>query len=286
MLDSVLTVILSGLTMGAIYALVAEGLNLIWGVMGLVNLAHGEFLMLGTYLTFFTWAGFGLNPLASVIFSFAILFLVGMALNKAIIRHVIGAPPLMSMLLTFGLSICLTNLGVIVFGGKLRTVRFLTETWDLWGVRIPQARLVAAVVAIVISLVMYIFLKRSRLGVAIRAVVIDRVMAEECGVNTGRIYTITLGLGAGLAAVAGSLVSTIFAFNPLIGQTFILKAFAVVVLGGMGNFLGALLGGLTMGVVEAAVGFFYNVHLSEAISFLVIILTLLLRPSGLLGGEQ
>ncbi|MPZ52723.1 MAG: branched-chain amino acid ABC transporter permease [Acidimicrobiia bacterium] len=283
---TLVVILVSGLAMGAIYALIAEGLNLIWGVMKIVNLAHGELLMIGAFTALYAAQLAGWNPLVAMIPAFLLLFAVGLGLNATLMRRIVGAPELTSLLLTFGLSILITNLGVIALGAEFQSVDFLQVGVSIAGGAVAANQLVVAVAAVALSFVMYGVLRRTRLGRAIRAVAIDGEMAERVGINTRRIHAITFGLGAALAGVAGALVSSIVPFNPLVGQTFILKAFAVVVLGGMGNFMGALVGGLLLGVVEAAESYLWSVQLSEGVAFVMIILTLLLRPSGILGGRS
>lgn len=283
MFEAWVTVLISGLAMGAIYALVAGGLNLTWGVMNVVNMAHGVFLMLGAYITFMAWSYWGINPLFTIFLSFPILFALGALINRFLVRRTIG---LASMLLTFGIFMVIENLTVVGFGGMYRSVRFFTGSYDLMGIFVSKPRIIAAGIAVAMSLLTYWFLKKTKIGVAIRAISLDRMMAEQCGVNTNQICTITFGIGAAQPAVAGSLMSLIFAFNPMLGRVFLVKAFAIVVLGGMGNFLGALIGGLTIGVVEAVIAFSGNLHLSEAAGFIIIILILLLRPSGIMGTRQ
>jgi branched-chain amino acid transport system permease protein len=278
-----LTILISGLLTGALYALAAEGLNLIWGVMRIVNLAHGELLMLGAVLTYLGWHLLEMNPLLAGAIAFVLIYAFGNVLNRTIVHRVVGAPELISLLLTFGISILITNVTVLAFGAEFRQVRYLQDPIVIAGVPVGQNQLLAGIVSVVLSLGMFWLLQRTRLGRAMRAVAIDGGMAAQVGIDTRRIYNITFGLGAALAGVAGTLVSTLYAFNPLVGQTFILKSFAVVVLGGMGNFLGALIAGLIIGLVESGVAFYLSVHLSEAVAFVVIILTLLLRPSGILG---
>lgn len=285
-MNSVLVVVLlSGLTTGAMYALAAEGLNLIWGVMKVVNLAHGELLMLGAFTTYFLWSVAGISPLVSVIPTAVVLYAIGSLLERTMIRRVIGSPELISLLLTFGISILITNVSVVAFGAEFRSVPFLQEPVAIGSSALPLNRLVMAGVAVILSLITYGLLQGTKMGTAIRAVSIDRDMAEQCGIDTRRVYNVTFALGALLAAIAGALITPLVPFNPLIGQTYILKAFAVVVLGGMGNFLGALYAGLLIGVVEAAVAYTFSVQISEAVAFLVIIATLLVRPSGLMGAR-
>lgn len=270
--------------MGCIYALLAGGLTLIWGVMGIVNLAHGEALMLGCFAAlYFAMTGF-VPPLAIVVFA-PVFFALGALLYLAIIRRIVNAPELMSLLLTFGLSIFIKNVAVLAWGGELRIVSYLEGSFEIAGIYISKARLVAGLIAIVISLGMYAFLRFARQGQAIRAVAFDRRIAEQCGINSNVIYMIVFGLGTALAAAAGILAGTIFAFTPLIGEQFMLKAFAITVLGGMGNFLGALIAALLLGVIEQSVTFFIDAQISAAAAFVIIILTLLFRPQGILGSR-
>ena len=283
-MTDLLSIIVSGLLMGAIYALLAGGLTLIWGVMRIINLAHGEFLMLGAFATWY-FAGSGLVPLLALPVIAPAFFVLGVAVYLLVIRRIVDAPELMSLLLTFGLSIFILNVGVIVWSGEMRLVSYLSGSFDIGGVRVSKSRLVAGVIAVAISLAMYAFLQRSRWGQAIRAVAWDRQIAEQCGIDSARIYMLVFGLGTLLAAAAGGLASTIFAFNPLVGQQFILKAFAVTVLGGMGNFAGALIAGLMLGVIEQVVSFFIDSQVASAVAFIVIIGTLLFRPQGIMGGS-
>lgn len=268
--------------MGCIYALMAGGLTLIWGVMGIVNLAHGEALMLGCFAAFyFGMTGFA-PPLAIVIFT-PVFFLLGAVIYLLIIRRIVNAPELMSLLLTFGLSIFIKNVAVLVWGGELRIASYLEGSFEIGGVYISKARLVAGLIAIAISLGMYLFLRFARQGQAIRAVAFDRRIAEQCGINANAVYMMVFGLGTALAAAAGILAGTIFAFTPHVGEQFILKAFAITVLGGMGNFLGALVAALLLGVIEQSVTYFIDAQISAAAAFAIIILTLLFRPQGILG---
>jgi branched-chain amino acid transport system permease protein len=286
MLTTWISILISGLIMGTIYALLAGGLTLIWGVMRIVNLAHGEFLMLGAFATFYLFQPLGGNPLVTIPLTAPVFFIVGALFYVVIIRRILGASELMSLLLTFGVSIFIINTGILVWSAEFRTVEWVTGSLEFFGVIVSRPRLIAGAIAVCISLSMYWMLQRTRIGTAIRAVSYDREIAEQCGINTNTIYIIVFGLGTVLGASAGSLASTIFAFNPLVGQHFILKAFAVTVLGGMGNFLGALIGGLIIGVVESLTAYFFSVHLSAAVAFVIIIITLLVRPSGIMGEKQ
>ncbi|UCG00091.1 MAG: branched-chain amino acid ABC transporter permease [Spirochaetaceae bacterium] len=278
-----LSILISGLIMGSIYALLAGGLTLIWGVMRIVNLAHGEFLMLGCFATYYLFGALGGIPLLAIPLLAPVFFLLGAVLYVVVVRKIVNAPELMSMLLTFGVSIFIINISVLIWSGEMRIVEYLTGSFQIGGVLISKPRLVAGIVAVSISLGMYLFLKKTRIGTAIRAVSYDREIAEQCGINANLIYLVVFGIGTVLGASAGSLASTIFAFNPLVGQQFILKAFAVTVLGGMGNFLGALIGALIIGVVEQVFAYVLDAQISAAVAFVVIIATLLIRPHGIMG---
>ncbi len=278
-----LSILISGLIMGSIYALLAGGLTLIWGVMRIINLAHGEFLMLGCFATYYLFGALGGIPLLAIPLLAPVFFLLGAVLYIVVVRKIVNAPELMSMLLTFGVSIFIINISVLVWSGEMRIVEYLTGSFEIVNVLISKPRIVAGAVAVSISLGMYLFLQKTRIGTAIRAVSYDKEIAEQCGINANLIYLVVFGIGTVLGASAGSLASTIFAFNPLVGQQFILKAFAVTVLGGMGNFLGALIGALIIGVVEQVFAYVLDAQISAAVAFIVIIATLLIRPRGIMG---
>jgi branched-chain amino acid transport system permease protein len=278
-----ISILISGLIMGSIYALLAGGLTLIWGVMRIVNLAHGEFLMLGCFATYYMSSHLGGIPLLAVPIIIPVFFVIGALLYWLVIKRVVNAPELMSLLLAFGISIFIINICVLVWSGEMRIVKYVTGSYSLGDIFISRPRAIAGIAAVIISLGMYVFLQRTRTGSAIRAVAIDKEIAEQCGINSNRIYLIVFGMGTALAAVAGNLASTIFAFNPLIGQQFMLKAFAVTVFGGMGNFLGALIAGLIIGEIEQLVAYYFDSQISAAVAFVAIIATLLFKPTGILG---
>lgn len=279
------SIVISGLLMGSIYALLAGGLSLIWGVMRIINLAHGEFLMLGCFATWYLFGATGIMPLLAIPLTAPLFFAFGALVYLLIVRRIVGAPELMTLLLTFGISIFLINVSVIAWSAEMRIADAVRGSFEIGGVFISKPRLLAGLVAVAISIGMYLFLQRTRTGAAIRAVAYDRETAEQCGINANLVYLLVFALGTVLAAAAGGLASTIFAFNPLIGQAFILKAFAITVLGGMGNFLGALIAALILGVVEQVTTFVLDAHIASAIAFVVIILTLLIRPQGIMGAR-
>src|SRR5262245_52195855 len=233
-------VVISGLLAGSLYAMVALGLGLIFGVMRVLNVAHGPLLMLGAYTTFWLFHWFGLNPYASLVVSMPLLFLVGVALQRGLVRRVVDAPELSSLLLTFGVSIGLVNLAQLGFTSDLRSVEFLTGSF-LWGpFAFSKSRVIACAFAVLLTTAAFLFLQKTRLGKAIRAVSQSREVAQVCGINVERIHLIAFGIASALAAAGGSLVAVMVAIQPEMGGVYTFKSFLVIVLGGVGNYPGAL----------------------------------------------
>jgi branched-chain amino acid transport system permease protein len=279
-------VVISGILAGALYAMVALGLALIFGVMRVINIAHGPLLMLGAYGTYFLWHATGINPYLTLPVTMAGLFLLGVLLQRALVFRVVDAPELSSLLLTFGVSIALVNIAQLAFTSDLRAVEFLTASYRVGPFALSKSRLIAFGVAAVITAGAFVFLQRTRLGRAIRATSQSREVALVCGIDVQRIHLLTFGLGSALAAAGGSLIAVIVAIQPEMGQVWTFKSFLVIVLGGAGNYPGALLGGLLLGLVEQLASLFLTTQLSEAVAYVLLVLVLLVRPTGLLGGRQ
>jgi branched-chain amino acid transport system permease protein len=279
-------VVVSGILAGGLYAMVALGLALIFGVMRVINIAHGPLLMLGAYATFFLYSRFGMNPFLTVPVAMAALFVVGMVLQRTLIFRVVDAPELSSLLLTFGISIALVNLAQLAFTSDLRAVEYITGAWLIGGLALSKPRVIAFAFAAVVTALAFVFLKRTRLGKAIRATSQSRDVAMVCGVDVGRIHMITFGLASALAAAGGSLLAVIVAIQPEMGQVWTFKSFLVIVLGGAGNYPGALLGGMLLGLVEQLASLFLTTQLSEVVAYVLLVLVLLVRPTGLLGGRR
>jgi branched-chain amino acid transport system permease protein len=278
-------VVISGLLAGALYAMVALGLALIFGVMRVINVAHGTLLMLGAYTTFWWFHFLGLNPYLSLLASMPLMFALGMFLQRTLVRRVVDAPELSSLLLTFGISIALVNLTQLVFTSDLRSVEFLTGAFIVGPFALSKSRLIAFAFAVGITLFAFWFLQKTKLGKAIRATSQSREVAMVCGINAPRIHLYTFGIASALAAAGGSLVAGIVAIQPEMGQVYTFKSFLVIVLGGAGNYPGALLGGMLLGLVEQLASLFLTTQLSEAVAYVLLVLVLLLRPTGLLGGR-
>ena len=279
-------VVISGILAGSLYAMVALGLSLIYGVMRVINIAHGPLLMLGAYATFFVWRASGIDPYLTLPVAMAALFGVGVLLQRTLVFRVVDAPELSSLLLTFGLSIAIVNLAQVAFTSDLRAVEYITGSFTLGPIAISKSRLIAFVFAAVISAAAFFFLQTTRLGKAIRATAQSREVAMVCGINVQRIHLITFGIGSALAAAGGTLISVIVAIQPEMGGIWTFKSFLVIVLGGAGNYPGALLGGILLGLVEQLASLFLTAQLSEAVAYVLLVLVLLVRPSGLLGGRQ
>ena len=278
-------VIVSGLLAGALYAMVALGLGLIFGVMRVLNVAHGPLLMLGAYTTFWLFQWAGMNPYLSILVSMPLLFLLGLALQRVLVRRVVDAPELSSLLLTFGVSIALVNLAQLAFTSDLRSVEYLTGSFVVGPFAISKPRLAACAFAVAITLGSFVFLRSTRLGKAIRAVSQSREVAQVCGIDVQRIHLLAFGLGSALAAAGGSLVAVMVAIQPEMGQVYTFKSFLVIVLGGAGNYPGALLGGLLLGLVEQLSSLFLTAQVNEAVAYVLLVLVLLIRPTGLLKGR-
>ena len=279
-------VIISGLLAGAIYSMVAMGLALIFGVMRVINIAHGTLLMLGAYTTFWWSQLLGINPYLSLLVSMPLMFLLGVLLQRTLVTRVVNAPELSSLLLTFGISIALVNLAQLAFTSDLRSVEYLTGAWLVGPIALSKSRVISFAFAVAITLFAFWFLQKTKLGKAIRATSQSSEVALVCGINVQRIHLYSFGIASALAAAGGSLVAVMIAIQPEMGQVYTFKSFLVIVLGGAGNLPGALLGGMLLGLVEQLASLFLTTQLSEAVAYVLLVLVLLLRPAGLLGGRS
>ena len=279
-------VVISGLLAGALYSMVALGLALIFGVMRVINVAHGTILMLGAYTTFWWFHLLGLNPYLSLLASMSLMFLLGVLLQWTLVTRVVDAPELSSLLLTFGISIALVNLARLAFTADLRSVEFITGSFVVGPFALSKSRVIAFAFAVAITLFAFWFLQKTKLGKAIRATSQSSEMAMVCGINVPRIHLYSFGIASALAAAGGSLIAVMVAIQPQMGDVYTFKSFLVIVLGGAGNYPGALLGGMLLGLVEQLASLFLTTQLSEAVAYVLLVLVLLLRPTGLLGGRE
>jgi branched-chain amino acid transport system permease protein len=254
--------------------------------MRVLNVAHGPLLMLGAYVTYWLFSTVGLNPYLSLLVSMPVVFLLGVALQHFLVRRVVDAPELSSLLLTFGISIALVNFAQLAFTSDLRSVEFITGSFLIGPFAFSKARVIACLFAAGITALAFLFLQRTRLGKAIRAVSQSREVAQVCGINVQRIHMLAFGMASALAAAGGTLVAVMVAIQPEMGAVYTFKSFLVIVLGGAGNYPGALLGGLLLGLVEQLASLFLTTQVNEAVAYVLLVIVLLLRPTGLLGGRS
>lgn len=285
MLTIVIQLIINGLLLGGIYALISIGLTLIFGVLEIINFAHGEFLMLSMYASYWLFQLLGVDPYLSLLVVIPMFFLIGLVVQRIIIQPIIHAPPLNQIFVTVGLSLILQNVALFFWKADYRTVRTAYSTLCLKtsGLMISFPRLVAFLLALAIISVLLIFLKRTYTGKAIRALAQERRAAMLMGINIYGTYRIAFGIGIACVGAAGAMLMPIYYAFPTVGALFVLIAFVVVVLGGYNSLVGALIGGLIIGIVEAFSGFFLSPHLKEAVYFVIFILILVFRPTGLFG---
>lgn len=281
--DILLQLTIGGLLAGALYALIACGLNLVFGVMRVINLGHAELMLMGSFLTYLLYQYFDIHPLLSLPLVMAALFIIGYYLQWILIERIVGKDELTSLLVTYGLSIILMNVGLLIFSADFKSVPALQGSILLGELIISKPRGIAGIVSIVLTLGIYLFLERSRIGKAIRAVAEHAEVAMICGINVLRVRMITFGLSAAMAAAAGVMLTMIYSFSPETGADFILKCFTIIIIGGMGNFMGALIGGLLLGLAEAFVGGFATTQWAEAVAYLLLVMVLIIRPTGLMG---
>jgi len=277
----ILISLLDGLLIGFVYGLSAMGLSLIWGVMKVINLSHGAVMALGMFFSYQLFSRF--NPYLTLPAVAVFGLLLGLLIYGVAVHRVISAPHLSSLLATFAVNMIIIGVGTAIFSTSPRNIDYSAGTVVLGEIRLPASRLLAAAVSVVVTALLYYFLYRTRSGKAIRAVANNRVAAGLMGISPTRSLALSFGIGTGLAALAGGLIATIFPFTILSGGTYELKSFVICVLGGLGNPLGALLGGLILGGIEGVVPAFMPVSWVPVLEFGLFILVLVLRPGGLLG---
>jgi len=285
-LANLATVVIAGVMQGGVYAMFAVGLTLIFGVMRIINAAHGEMVMLGAYLTWVCFFYLGVDPLLSIVLTLPVAFLFGLAMQKLLLDAVVGQPELTGLLITFGLGLVMIYTVELVFTTDFRTIPYAPGTVQLTStIAVGQNRVISFVMALVITAAVYVFLQQSRLGKAVRATAVNAEVAMVCGINVRRVYLLTTGLAVALAAAGGALVSIQFGFNPETGVVYTLQAFAIIILGGRGNYVGALIGGLMLAVLENLVSLMVpnGTAMVELASYGLMIFVLLIRPAGLMG---
>jgi branched-chain amino acid transport system permease protein len=279
---------ISGLLVGGVYALIGIGLTIIFGVMRVINFAHGELLMVGMYLTFFAFALAGIDPFLSIVVVIPIMFLFGAILQKVFINRVLNALPQNQILLTIGLGLIMSNTVMLLFTSDYRilTTTYSSGSVSIGGISVSQPLFISFIITAALTAALYWFLIKTDTGQAIRATAQDREAAQLMGVNVRKMSVIATGIGAALAGTAGALISPTYYIFPQVGSAFTLKAFVIVVLGGMGSIVGATLGGVIIGVSESLSAVYISSGLKELFVYVLFLLVLLFKPAGLLGKSR
>jgi branched-chain amino acid transport system permease protein len=287
-LTTILQAIVGGLLLGGIYALLAAGLTLIFGVMRVINFAQAEFMMVGMFATYVLATGLGIDPLLLALPIGGILALLGMVLAQGLLERVPRGDHNAQLILTLGVSLVLQNLMLVVFGPTPRPVvrPYTNSYWTPFDLFINEARLFACLASLVIMVALYLFLTRTWTGRAMRATADDPVAAVGVGINVRRTHVLAFMVGTGLAGVAGTLIVTFTAAAPSIGNDFIIIMFLAIVLGGLGSVAGATLGAFVVGLVQSISGLLLPLQLQNVMLFVVFVLILLVRPQGLFGLRQ
>ncbi|HEX6087467.1 MAG TPA: branched-chain amino acid ABC transporter permease [Thermoanaerobaculia bacterium] len=287
-MDIFLQSLMSGILIGGVYALIGIGLTIIFGVMRVINFAHGDLLMIGMYLTYFLYTVFHVDPFVSILITIPLMFLYGAFLQKIFINRILGALPQNQILLTIGLGLIMSNAVMLAFTSdyKILSTSYSSSSVSLMGISISTPLVISFAITVVITAALYWFLLKTDTGQAIRATAQDREAARLMGINVKRMSILAFGLGAALAGTAGALISPTYYIYPQVGSAFTLKAFVITVLGGMGSIVGATLGGILIGVAESIGGVYIGSGWKEVIVFVLFLLVLLFKPSGLFGKSR
>lgn len=276
-------ILLNGIVLGTLYACIAIGFSLVWGVLNVINMLHGSFIILGGYLTYFAWHATGINPVFILPVVAAAVFVLGFILQYTLINKVVTAPVLTTLTLTFGLDMILYNVMTVFFTATPRRVTLDLGSIDLLGVVMPVDRLLGMGLALLMTGLLYVVMRGSRIGRAIVAVRMDRQAAALMGIRVNQIYAITFGIGALMAGAAGAIFSMVFPVTTNLTGAFLGKAFVICVIGGLGSVPGALVGGLALGIIESVSGVIFGPQHAITVGFILMLILLVVRPTGLVG---
>ena len=277
-----LELVANGILLGGLYALIACGLNLIFGVMRVINFAHGEFVALGALLAFSLVVGFQLPYWLAILVVPMIAGIAGFGLQALLLHRIVGGPMINSLLMTYALSIVLVNIGILIWGGGFKGLPTVGgSSVHVLGLDLSESRLLAFAIAMAASVGVYLFLKLTMFGKAVRAVSEEPEVATVCAIPATLVRNVTFAVGAAMAGLGGVLIAPIFAVDPQMGARFIIKAFAVIVIGGLGSYAGAALTAIALGVIEVVSGYHLGQVAGTAMLYLLMILFLIFRPSGL-----
>jgi branched-chain amino acid transport system permease protein len=274
-------ILLNGVLLGGLYGLMALGMALVWGVLNIVNLAHGAFVMLGGYCVYFIFTGLGIDPFAALPFAFLAMFVLGYLLQRYVLNLIVRSAQLNTLLITFGLDVVLTYLAQLAFTADFRTVNpsYAGANVTIFELTLPLLRFAAFVAALVFAGLLWIILQRTRLGRAIRATAQNLTAARLYGVDPARLYALTFGLGVGIAGAAGGLYGMVSQVTPYIGATLTAKSFVITIMGGLENPFGIVLAGIVIGIIEALASLYIGPTFTDVISFGLLVLILVVRPA-------
>lgn len=278
-----LQTLVNGIVLGTLYACLAVGFSLVWGVLNVINMVHGSLIIFGGYLTFFAWHSYGIHPLLALPIVAIVLYGIGYVTQLLVINRVVNEPVITTLTLTFGLDLIFYNFMNVYYTATPVRVTLNLGVVDIAGIVMPVDRLLGMALALVLTGILYVVMRGSRIGRAIVAVRMDRTAAELMGVRVDRIYAITFGIGALMAGAAGALFAMVYPVTTNLTGTYLGKAFVVCVIGGLGSVPGALVGGLVLGVVESFAGQFFGPQHALTVGFLLMLFLLVVKPTGLTG---
>ncbi|MBL8329284.1 MAG: branched-chain amino acid ABC transporter permease [Rubrivivax sp.] len=283
-----LQIVLSGVLLGGLYACMAISFSVIWGVTGLVNLAHGAMILIGAYFSWWLHVLTGIDPFLTIPLSAGLLFVIGYLLQRYLLERVIRASLIMTLVLTFGLNMVLVNILLQLFSADVRavTMPYASAALEVGGLRLPWTRIAVFAVALGLTALLHLYMSRTRSGNAIRAVAQNPRAAATLGIDARRVRALAFGIGAGLAGAAGTLMAALYSFSPITGDSFTMKSFVIVLLGGLGSMVGTIVAAVVLGVCENLVSGLGAPGLRDAVSFLMLLAILLARPRGLFGGRH
>ncbi len=284
-MEIIVATAINGILLGGIYACIGMGFALTWGILNVINLAHGVMVILGAYVTLIVFRVFGIDPLLSIPISMAVLFIFGYGLQRWVINLIVRAPVFMTLILTFGLEMLIINALLL---GATADFRAVPPSYAAAGIRlgpfiVPVVRLVVFGVAVLLTALLFLFMYRTKSGNAILATGQDKEAAELVGVDIAKTYAMTFGIASAFAGAAGSLIASLYAFSPVLGGPYTLKAFVVTVLGGLGSMAGPIVGGLILGLAETSGSLAFGETWVEVVSYGLLVVILIVRPEGILG---
>ena len=274
-------ILVNGVLLGGLYGLMALGMALVWGVLNIVNLAHGAFIMQGGYAVYFLFTGAGIDPFAALPIAMLLMFVFGYLIQRFLLNLIVRSPPLNTLLITFGLDVVLTYMAQLAFSADFRAINpsYAGANITLAGITIPLARLAAFLVAVLLAALLWLLLNKTRLGRAIRATSQNLTAARLYGVDPRQLYAVTFGIGAALAGAAGGLYGVVSQITPYIGASLTAKSFVIAIIGGLDNPLAVVAAGLVIGIAESATALYLGPTFTDVISFGLLVLILVARPA-------